>query len=108
VWIGNDDLSATPIYVQLVLSMGDVAELPDDGPQSCQSSCSDTNCDGSIDFNDIDCFVAALIDVTAWQSCGTACAGDNYLCANDVNADGAVDFTDVDSFVEALIQGACQ
>jgi hypothetical protein len=66
----------------------------------------DSNCDGGVDFNDIDCFVAALIGEESW----TSCAGDvtcDYVCVNDVNQDASVDFNDIDGFVECLIEGGC-
>jgi hypothetical protein len=69
--------------------------------------CGDSNGDGSIDFDDIDCFVQALISQEAWANCGTAYGEDGYVCANDINGDGSVDFNDIDGFVEALISGAC-
>ncbi len=57
----------------------------------------DTNCDGNIDFNDIDPFVAAL-------SGGACCDGTGYNC--DINGDGQVDFNDIDPFVALLTTGA--
>lgn len=66
----------------------------------------DSNCDDSVDFDDIDCFVAALIGENEWLRCndGLNCS---YLCANDINQDKAVDFDDIDGFVECLINGGC-
>jgi hypothetical protein len=66
----------------------------------------DSNCDGSVDFDDIDCFVGALIGRSSWDSCGhgQACG---YACVNDVNGDGNVDFNDIDAFVECLVNGGC-
>jgi hypothetical protein len=69
--------------------------------------CGDSNGDGSVDFNDIDCFVQALIGQEAWANCGTAYAEEDYVCANDINGDGSVDFNDIDGFVSALINGEC-
>ncbi len=57
----------------------------------------DTNCDGHIDFADIDPFVAVL-------SGGACCDGTGYNC--DVNGDGAVNFGDIDPFVALLSGGA--
>jgi len=57
----------------------------------------DFNCDGSIDFADIDPFVAVL-------SGGACCDPTGANC--DVNADGAVNFGDIDPFVALLSSGA--
>ncbi len=67
----------------------------------------DSNCDGTVDNGDIDCFVQALLDVSGvlWQSCAMttnpACDYD-YICANDLNEDGTVDNGDIDAFVGCL------
>jgi hypothetical protein len=66
----------------------------------------DSNCDGSVDFDDIDCFVAALIGEDAWDNCGGT-PGCDYSGANDINEDGSVDFDDIDGFVECLINQGC-
>lgn len=63
----------------------------------------DMNCDGKIDFNDIDGFVAALIDPADYQSQYPKC---NYF-NGDINNDKHVNFDDVDGFVECLIDGQC-
>lgn len=64
----------------------------------------DLNCDGSVDFNDIDAFVAALIDRENFES---QYAGCDYL-NGDINDDDSVDFNDIDGFVECLIGGGCE
>ena len=61
------------------------------GPVGCRG---DMNCDGLIDFSDIDVFVAIL-------SGGTPCNAYNA----DVNGDGVVDFGDIDPFVAVLSAG---
>jgi len=58
----------------------------------------DLNCDGAVDFDDIDPFVLALSGYDAYDAEYPAC---NWLNA-DANGDGAVDFDDIDAFV-ALI-----
>jgi hypothetical protein len=58
----------------------------------------DMNCDGLINFDDIDVFVAILGGATACNSYNA-----------DVNGDGGVDFSDIDPFVALLGAGAtCQ
>jgi hypothetical protein len=58
----------------------------------------DTNCDGGIDFFDIDPFVLALFDPAAYMAAFPACD----FRATDVNGDGATDFFDIDSFLGVL------
>ncbi len=55
----------------------------------------DMNCDGLIDFGDIDPFVAIL-------GGAVPCNADNA----DVNGDGVIDFADIDPFVALLASGA--
>ncbi len=65
----------------------------------------DANCDLQINFDDIECFVAALVGEPAWRACVSIDCG--YVCANDVNGDEAVNFDDIGSFVDALVAGIC-
>lgn len=67
----------------------------------------DANCDGVVDFFDIDPFVAALTGEAAWyefyrDTHGGSCPPCGYL-SNDANSDGAVDFFDIDPFVVLLV-----
>lgn len=62
----------------------------------------DTNCDGAVDFFDIDPFLLALVDPAAYAAVFENCR----LTAADCNADGSVDFFDIDLFV-ACVFGAC-
>ncbi len=63
-------------------------------PAGCRG---DMNCDGVIDFADIDAFVAVL-------SGGACCDPTSFNC--DVNGDSAVNFDDIDPFVALLTSGA--
>lgn len=76
-------------------------------PDFCQQDVrGDANCDGFVNFNDIDCFVAALIGDDTWRDC----AGDapcEYVGVNDINLDHAVNFDDIDGFIECLVNGEC-
>jgi probable HAF family extracellular repeat protein len=67
----------------------------------------DSNCDEEIDFDDIDCFVAALISEDNWRACvgKVHCRFPNV---NDVNRDGSVDLEDIDGFVDCLVRGTCR
>ena len=61
----------------------------------------DLNCDGVVNFGDIDPFVLALTDATGYAAAYPAC---HHLNA-DINDDGVVNFGDIDPFV-GLITGS--
>ena len=58
----------------------------------------DLNCDGAVNFGDIDPFVLALGGYEPYHAAYPAC---DWLAA-DCNADGGVDFADIDPFVALL------
>ncbi len=58
----------------------------------------DTNCDGRIDFFDIDPFVLGLFDPQGYGAAFPDCS----LARVDVNGDGSVDFFDIDAFLLVL------
>jgi hypothetical protein len=59
----------------------------------------DLNCDGVVDFFDIDPFVTALVDPAGYAAVFPGCDRRQ----GDVNDDGMVDFFDIDAFVELLL-----
>lgn len=61
----------------------------------------DANCDGVVDFDDINAFVAALSGEAGWSATHDC----DFMCANDVNGDGTVDFEDINPFVACLARG---
>lgn len=63
----------------------------------------DMNCDGRVDFNDIDGFVSALVSQTEYETQYPDC---HYL-DGDINGDGAVNFNDIDGFVDCMINNGC-
>ncbi len=71
-------------------------------PDECETVyvVGDTNCDGVVNFDDIDPFIVALSGQTAYEAAYPACRWLNADC----NQDGSVDFDDIDAFV-ALIGG---
>ncbi len=73
------------------------------GQTICRGDC---NCDGQINFGDINPFVLALTNISAWQTAFPNCPVQNP----DVNADGRVDFGDINPFVALLSthSGPCQ
>ncbi len=60
----------------------------------------DMNCDGSVDFFDIDAFVPAVTDPAGYEAAYPDCD----IMLADCNGDGLVDFFDIDCFV-AIITG---
>ncbi len=63
----------------------------------------DSNCDTAVNFDDIDFFVAAIIDQAQWEGMFGATPTCDYIAVNDLNDDAAVNFDDIDPFVEALV-----
>ncbi len=58
----------------------------------------DANCDGTVDFGDINPFVQALTDGGSYQQTYSGCWPNNA----DINGDGSVDFGDINPFVQLL------
>ena len=58
----------------------------------------DLNCDGSVNFRDINPFVLALTNPAVWQAAYPGCPIGN----GDVNGDGSVNFRDINPFVMLL------
>ncbi|MEW6249229.1 MAG: HYR domain-containing protein [Planctomycetota bacterium] len=58
----------------------------------------DLNCDGVVNFNDINPFVLILSDPVGWQAQYPGCPPAN----GDVNRDGQVNFDDINPFVALL------
>lgn len=63
----------------------------------------DMNCDGTLNNFDIDPFVLALLDPSAYALAYPGCD----LSQGDVNDDGALNNFDIDAFVECVLNGAC-
>ncbi len=66
----------------------------------------DSNCDGDVNFTDIDCFVSALVSQSAWDGCGHD-PGCSYLDVNDIDGSGSVTFDDISGFVTCLVLSGC-
>jgi len=67
-------------------------------PDECQNQLGDLNCDGRVDFDDIDAFVLALGGAAAYEAAYPDCQWLN----GDCNGDGTVNFDDIDAFVAVL------
>jgi hypothetical protein len=63
----------------------------------------DMNCDGDVDFGDINPFVTALSDPAAYEEAFPNCR----LANGDTNDDGTVDLADINPFIACLINGGC-
>lgn len=61
----------------------------------------DLNCDGVVDFGDINPFVLILSNPAAWQAAYPNCPAAN----GDINGNGSVDFGDINPFVALLTGG---
>ncbi|MEW6250660.1 MAG: hypothetical protein AB1716_08420 [Planctomycetota bacterium] len=64
-----------------------------------QAPVGDLNCDGVVNFNDINPFVLALTDPLAYMHAYWAC----NILNGDTNRDGIVDFADISPFVALLV-----
>ncbi len=71
------------------------ATQPPAGGGACPG---DLNCDGAVDFADINPFVLALTDPAGYQAAFPNC----FLLAADCDNSGALDFYDINSFVSLL------
>ncbi len=80
------------------LNFGDQVFIIPFTPTGCPGERGDTNCDGGVDFFDIDPFLLALFNPT--QYAATFCGGST--CAVDIDCSGAVDFFDIDPFLACL------
>ncbi len=61
----------------------------------------DMNCDGTVDFSDINPFIQVLTDQTDYQETYPGCWPSNA----DIDGDGSVDFGDINPFVALLTGG---
>jgi len=69
-------------------------------PDECEIVLGDLNCDGVVNFGDINPFVLLLSNWLEWQNTYPGC-----LMANgDLNEDGVTGFADINPFVALLSQ----
>ncbi len=76
--------------------LGDVCD-----PCPASGARADANCDGIVDFFDIDPFIMALFDPPGYA----AAFCDGAPCGVDVDCSGVVDFFDIDPFIACLFGG---
>jgi hypothetical protein len=65
---------------------------------ACEFVLGDLNCDGAVNFDDINAFVLALSGQAGYEAVYPDCYWHNADC----NGDGAVDFDDINAFVAIL------
>ncbi len=63
----------------------------------------DLNCDGEVNFGDINPFVLLLSNPAVWEESYPGCPQNN----GDINCDGGVSFGDINPFVACLTTGDC-
>jgi len=63
----------------------------------------DLNCDGAVDFDDINPFVTALVSRANYEAAFPNCRWLN----GDIDGNGTVDFDDINPFVACLVQNGC-
>jgi beta propeller repeat protein len=88
--------------ISLVVFDGEVWSLPDQVLVTAEQP-GDLNCDGAVNFDDINPFVTALVSQAGYEARYPDC---RWLNA-DINLDGAVDFDDINPFVRCLVAGRC-
>ena len=92
----------TPYCFQVFARNGDLIQTAPSA-QGCAATQAatfrgDVNCDGVVNFADINPFVLALANSVAWRGAYPDCA----LANADVNQDGQVNFADITPFVQCL------
>ncbi len=86
------------VLVTDALGRQDTAQVSLTILEQCPFELGDMDCDGDVDFDDINPFVLALSGQNAYEATWPDC---NWL-NGDINNSGTVDFDDINSFVELL------
>ncbi|MEW6249134.1 MAG: M14 family zinc carboxypeptidase [Planctomycetota bacterium] len=112
-WVGQDfDISAwadnqPTVYLRWVMGTTDsntvycgwnIDDVSVWARDECPSQRGDLNCDGHINFDDINPFVLALSDPAGYAVAYPNC----NIMNGDINGDGRVDFDDINPFVALL------
>jgi hypothetical protein len=94
--------SSTDCYLRLTLNTTPPAAAVAPAPFTIVNALpilpGDLNCDGSVNFGDINPFVLILTDFAAWQAAYPGCLSAN----GDINMSGTVGFDDINPFVALL------
>ncbi len=105
-WSYHDPLSVAPGMVLSIQAQAAPASADDNLngiPDECEGLVGDMNCDGTVDFADINPFVLYLSDSVAWRAAYPDCP----LTNGDINGDGTYgqwSLGDINPFV-ALLTG---
>ncbi len=104
-WIGGQsDCNDNGVLDACDIADGTSQDTDGDGvPDECEGGgpLGDLNCDGVVDFFDIDPFVLAVTDPAAYMAAFPDCDIMNADC----NGDDEVDFFDIDCFVALIVGG---
>ncbi|MEW6249726.1 MAG: hypothetical protein AB1716_03705 [Planctomycetota bacterium] len=104
--VGGPSLTANPVHGGFLVAWRDSRNYPERNDVLAQivgvgtRMRGDLNCDGAVNFSDINPFVLRLSDPQGYQTAYPYCPPAN----GDCNADGRVDFDDINPFV-ALLSG---
>ncbi len=102
-----DALLAGETYIVLYTLQNPQGELRGQlvaAPEVCSG---DSNCDGAINWRDIDYFIAGMNDnESGWQAMFATGAPTCLFANNDVNGDGTVNWRDIDPLI-ALMNTTC-
>ncbi len=88
---GNDGVKNGPVSVK------------SDVPLGPPNYSGDTNCDGSVDLQDVESFILALVDPAEYETKYPDC----HLWLADMNDDGSVDLVDIEGFIACMIDCEC-
>jgi len=95
----SQDCNGNAVPDECDIADGTVADANANGvPDSCEIYPGDVDCDGDVDFDDIDPFVLAITGEAAFRTVHPDCLHLN----GDCDGDGDVDFDDITPFVGLL------
>jgi hypothetical protein len=97
-WTPTDTLNSRELSYGLVYFSGGIPYF-----YRFQWRPGDMNCDGYVDFDDINPFVTALVSQQGYESRYPDCVWLN----GDIDGSGAVNFDDINPFVACLVNGEC-
>ena len=100
-WVGNLDLCPSWVSVDVMGQDFWIVGYIEHECQGGQITLGDCNCDGVVDFFDIDPFVLAITDPAAYAAAYPDCD----IATADCNEDGTIDFFDIDPFVGLITGG---
>ena len=95
----SQDCNANSIPDECDILSGTSDDVNSNGvPDECEIVTGDVNCDGSVDFNDINPFVLLMTSTWLWQQTYPTC----LLMNGDCNFDEVISFADINPFIAIL------